>query len=742
MRCWLAHRQVYWFVILRAEWKFRKWASSTPGQGLEVVKHMKPKLLKIYYLLRGGDHARGIEDESTVRAFHLMLNTMLAWLVLQVSVIIPLFALRKAAGSAIILVLIGSTLASIFLLRRRRRRAAAALFLTVSWCVISAFSLFSNGIHSAATGWSFVLFILAGWLLGRSSALSLAAASTVLIFIEAMMEDKGHPLPTYFPSGPIEFWTVYVLFVVLAIIPILHFLEELRGQLSSLRESEERFSSLSNAAQEGIMIHQKGSILDVNVAFTRLFGYEHPDELIGQFGPGLLMVPESRDMILQRMARQETGVMELTGLRKDGSTFVGETESSPIRYRKHEATLVSMRDITEKKQVEQERNHLQAQLFQAQKMESIGRLAGNIAHDFNNLLTVIIGSAEMLMDRVQAHDPMRESLKEIHGSGIRAAGLTQQLLTFSRKLVLEPRVLDLNHLLSDMKPILTSVVGDDVELSIAGNSEPMTIEADPLKLDSVILNLVVNARDAMPQGGSIQIETSTIERSNTGARSLPGECAGNWVTLAVRDSGVGMSKETQNHIFEPFFTTKDAGKGTGLGLAVAQSIVEQSGGRLEVQSELGHGSTFTVYLPWIKDAPVDSESQKGLPVARGVATVLVTEDSSDVRRLAIAALMSYGYSVIEAESPEQVLPLCNRERGQVDLILADVVMPKMSGKEMATLVRSRWPHIKVLFMSGYGEDDALLEGVLDTDSGYIQKPFSPSQLAARVKEILDSGAVS
>ncbi len=214
------------------------------------------------------------------------------------------------------------------------------------------------------------------------------------------------------------------------------------------------------------------------------------------------------------------------------------------------------------------------------------------------------------------------------------------------------------------------------------------------------------------------------------------------MALAVRDSGVGMTKETQNHIFEPFFTTKDPGKGTGLGLAVAQSIVEQSGGSLEVQSEPGHGSTFTVYLPWIKDGQVDAIKRRGLPVARGVATVLVTVDSSDVRKLAIAALMSYGYSVIEAETPDQVLPLCNRERGQVDLILADVVMPKLSGKEIANLVRGRWPHIKVLFMSGYGEGHPLLEDVLDAGSGYIQKPFSPSQLAAKVQETLSTKSAS
>jgi PAS domain S-box-containing protein len=709
---------------------------------LEAVKRMKPKLLKIFYVLRGGDRPLGMEDENTFRAFHFMLVTLLSWLVLQLALIIPLFALRKTAASAIILILVGSTIFSLYLLRRHRRRAAAALFLTITWCVSSVFSLFSNGIHSAATGWSFVLIILAGWLLGRYPAISLAAASTALLLVEAVMEVKGHPLPTYFPSGPIEFWTVYVLFVLLAIIPILYFLEELKRQLIFLRESEERFSSLSNAAQEGIMIHKDGSILDANIAFARLFGYEHANDLIGQFGPGLLLAPDSRDIILRRMANRETGVMELTGLRKDGTTFLGETESSPIRYRGQDASLVSMRDITEKKRAEQERDHFQAQLTQAHKMESIGRLAGNIAHDFNNLLTVIIGSAEMLLDRSDVPDSIRENLDEIRGSGVRAAGLTQQLLTFSRKLVLEPRVLDLNHLLSDMKPILSSVVGDDIELRVADAGEPMTIEVDPLKLDSVILNLVVNARDAMPGGGSIEIETTTIERGSAGIHAWSSGQVGDWVALAVRDTGVGMSKETQNHIFEPFFTTKDPGKGTGLGLAVAQSIVEQSGGSLEVQSEPGHGSTFTVYLPWIKDGQVDAIKRKGLPVARGVATVLVTEDSLDVRKLAIAALMSYGYSVIEAETPDQVLPLCNRERGQVDLILADVVMPKMSGKEMANLVRSRWPHIKVLFMSGYGEGHPLLEDILDSGSGYIQKPFSPSQLAAKVQQSLATKSAS
>jgi PAS domain S-box-containing protein len=700
------------------------------------VAESKNWLQKATYLLRGGDCLRGVEDEDTARAFHVILCAFLSWLFLALSILLPWFAIRKAAVAAILGFLCATAMVSLALLRRSYKRAAAILFVSVAWCAVEIFSFFSRGVHSPTSGWSFVIIILAGWLLGSPAAIRVATASLLILLAEAIMEENGYPLPAYFPGEPMGLWILYVMFLVLAIVPILAFQDELRRQLSALRDSEDRFSSLSNAALEGIMIHENGMILDVNMAYAKLFGYEKPEELIGQYGPTLLLAPEFRELIVQRIENRETGVMELTGLRKDGSTFPGEIDSRPINYRGRKAVLVATRDLTERKRAEEERKTLLARLIQAHKMELIGRLVGSISHDFNNLLTVIIGSSELALERVEKADPLRESLEEIYGAGQRAAGLTQQLLAFSRKQVLHPRVVDLNGLVSEMQPILARVVGKKAKLTIDLKSEPLTIRADPLQMDSVIMNLVVNARDAMPRGGSIRIETGTVNYGEAAVQPDPSERVGTYVTLSVRDWGVGMNKELQSHIFDPFFTTKEVGKGTGLGLSVTLGIVEQSGGAIEVKSEPGQGTTFTVFFPLVEDAVVEPERQEVVPGVKGTATILVAEDHPDVRKFTVSALRSYGYRVIEADNSEHVLGLINRERGRVDLIVTDVVMPELGGREMVTVVRNRWPHVKVVFMSGYSEDAVLLHGVLEKNSTFIEKPFTPSQLAAKVQELM------
>lgn len=693
-------------------------------------------LQRMTYLLRGGDRLRGVEDEDTARSFHLILSAFLVWLVLALAIMIPWFAFRKAAAGGILALQGAAAMVCLALLRNRRKRAAAVVFISSTWFVVECFSFFSRGIHSPTSGWSFVIIILAGWLLGSNAAIRVATASLVVLFVEAALEENGHQLPSYFPGEPMALWLLFVLFLVLAIVPILAFQEVLRRQLSALRDSEDRFSSLSNAALEGIMIHENGVILDTNMAYAHLFGYDKPEELIGQYGPTLLLTPESRERVLQRIENQDTGVLELTGLRKDGTTFPGEMDSRPIHYRGRNAVLVATRDLTERKRAEEDRKNLLARLIQAHKMELIGRLVGSISHDFNNLLTVIIGSSELALERVEKADPLRESLEEIHGAGQRAAGLTQQLLAFSRKQVLHPRVVDLNSLVNEMQPILARVVGKKAKLTMDLKDEALTIRADPLQLDSVIMNLVVNARDAMPKGGSVRIETGTVEYEEAAEPTEPSERTGTYVTLSVRDWGVGMSKELQSQIFEPFFTTKEVGKGTGLGLSVTLGIVEQSGGAIEVQSEPGQGTTFTVFFPLVKDPAVELERREIVSGVRGTATILVAEDHPDVRKFTVSALRSYGYRVIEADNSEHVLGLINRERGRVDVIVTDVVMPELGGREMVTMVRNRWPHVKVLFMSGYSEDAVLLHGVLEKNSAFIEKPFAPGQLAAKVQELL------
>ncbi|MGA3018366.1 MAG: PAS domain S-box protein [Bryobacteraceae bacterium] len=523
----------------------------------------------------------------------------------------------------------------------------------------------------------------------------------------------------------------------IALVGIARDITERKRAEEALRASEERFRSLSNLALEGIMTHENGVILDANLAFARLFGYEQPEELIGRNGPELLLTPESLARIRQRMERKETGLIEVTGLRKDGSTFEAETDSRLVKYLGHDATMVSFHDVTERRRAVEEKAKLQAQLHHAQKMESIGRLAGGVAHDFNNLLIVINGYSRMLLGDLSPGDPLRDPLEEIYRAGERAEGLTQQLLAFSRKQLMKPRVLDLNRVVGELQPMLARLLGEDVEVCVRLHSEAATICADSHQLLQVVMNLAVNSRDAMPHGGKVLIETAIVLWDQADAQSHPGARPGSYVMLTVSDNGAGMDEETRWHIFEPFFTTKEVGKGTGLGLSMILGIVEQSGGHIEVQSEPDHGTTFKIFLPRVGDAAMDSEQPEAAPVMGGKETVLVVEDQPEVRKYVAAVLGAYGYHVMATESANEALVLCEREGGRIDLVLTDVVMPNVGGRELANRLGKRWPEIKVLFMSGYTDDAIVLHGVSEKAAELIQKPFSPDQLALKVREILE-----
>jgi len=492
----------------------------------------------------------------------------------------------------------------------------------------------------------------------------------------------------------------------------------------ALRESTERFRSLSNLAPEGIMIHQEGVILDANLAFARLFGYEQPEDLTGRNGPELLLTPESRERIRQRMERRESGLIEVTGVRKDGSTFAGETDSRPVKYLGHDASLVMFYDVTERKLAREEQDKLQAQLHQAQKMESIGRLAGGVAHDFNNLLTVINGNSQLGMDTLSPDAPLRATMAEILKAGERAAGLTRQLLAFSRKQVLQMQVLDLNRVVEGIWPMLERLVGEDVKVLVALNARKAMVRADPHQLEQVVMNLAVNARDAMPGGGTLLIETEDADRE------------GRHVVLAVTDNGTGMNEATRQRIFEPFFTTKEPGKGTGLGLPVVQGIVAQSGGHIDVCSEPGHGTTFKIYLPVLTEAAPEAGMSAPVPVLGGNETVLVVEDQAQVRRYVVQVLKGYGYRVFDVESAKEALNHCDWEHDRIHLLLTDAVMPGMSGRQLAERLKKARPGLKVLFMSGYTDDVILQHGILEEGVQFIEKPFSPEELARRVRAAL------
>ena len=381
---------------------------------------------------------------------------------------------------------------------------------------------------------------------------------------------------------------------------------------------------------------------------------------------------------------------------------------APVRGALGEVThfIATKQDVTERKVLEE-------QVRQATKMEAVGRLAGGIAHDFNNLLTIINGYTELLMDKFASDDRMTVYLQEIAQAGERAATLTRQLLAFSRSQVLAPQVLDLNVVVTNLGKMLKRMIGEDIELSTVLDPALGRVKADPGQIEQVMMNLVVNARDAMPQGGHLTIETSNVELDETYARNHVTVKAGPHVMLAVADTGVGMLPETQAHIFEPFFTTKEQGKGTGLGLATVYGIVKQSGGSIWAYSEPGQGSVFKIYLPTVSEGPVAEQTKMEPDSSGGTETILVIEDEVGVRSLINLALASSGYTVLEADSAESALEICARHDGPIHLLLTDVVMPQMSGPRVAEQVAAMRPDIKVLYMSGYTDDSVVRHGVLD-----------------------------
>jgi len=385
-----------------------------------------------------------------------------------------------------------------------------------------------------------------------------------------------------------------------------------------------------------------------------------------------------------------------------------------------------------------ERRHLEDQLRQAQKMEAVGQLAGGIAHDFNNLLTAILGSTQLLLHATPPGDGRREDIEEIKNAGLRAAELTRQLLAFSRRQVLAPKVLDMNAVVSQMDKMLRRLIGEDVELVTQLARDLGPVSADPGQLEQVLLNLAVNARDAMPRGGRLTIETANVvlteEYSERHHRLPPGQ----YVLLAVSDTGVGMDEATQKHLFEPFFTTKEVGKGTGLGLATVYGIVKQSGGYIWVYSEPGHGTTVKVYLPRVPGAAEPLPVAAATPeLRRGSEIVLLVEDAAPVRSLARKSLESYGYTVLEAADGPAALDLAARHPRGIDILVTDVVMPGMSGRELAERLAPARPAMRVLYTSGYTDDAMVRQGVLRAGVAFLQKPFVPETLARKVREVLD-----
>jgi two-component system cell cycle sensor histidine kinase/response regulator CckA len=394
-------------------------------------------------------------------------------------------------------------------------------------------------------------------------------------------------------------------------------------------------------------------------------------------------------------------------------------------------------DITDRKRAAEENAALQNQLRQSQKVEAIGQLAGGIAHDFNNLLTIIQGNSQLSLMDLHEGDPLRANIEEIRDAAKRAADLTRQLLAFSRKQILEMQVLDLNQVLQRLDKMLRRVIGEDIELTMFLPELIWKVKADPGQMEQVVMNLSVNARDAMPEGGKLTIETANVELDEDYAKRHIAVQPGRYVMLSVSDNGVGMSPEVRERIFEPFFTTKEKGKGTGLGLSTAYGIVKQSGGNIWVYSEPGQGTTLKIYLPQVDEPLEEMKEEVVKEISRGHETILIVEDEDAVRKLAVRVLKRQGYKVLEAPDGGKALMLCEAYKEPIHLILTDVVMPGMSGRKFADRLKAIHPEAKVLYMSGYTDNAILHHGILEPGTNFIQKPFTVENLPRKVREVLD-----
>jgi PAS domain S-box-containing protein len=526
------------------------------------------------------------------------------------------------------------------------------------------------------------------------------------------------------------------LFVTIAVL-ICWFNAALRAAQEGLRRSESNFRSLVTNAPYGICrCDARGHLVDVNPALVTSLGYSSAAELVGR-NLSTLYSDGQQWFVLADYLRtmQDFQGLECEWTRKDGSTTAMRLSGRAIR---DEAKTVSfeifIEDVTERRALEQ-------QLRQSQKMEAIGRLAGGIAHDFNNLLMVISGYSEFLLERLGPDPALRGPAKEISAASERATSLTRQLLAFSRKQMLTPKVLDLNAVITENLKMLTRLIGEDIDLVMIPGPELGAVKADPGQIEQVILNLAVNARDAMPHGGKLTIETANITLDETYARMHAPVQPGDYTMLAITDTGVGMDTETQSRIFEPFFTTKGT-KGTGLGLSTVYGIVKQSGGYIWVYSEPGKGTSFKVYMPHVTVDEVAAvieqpAAQAAAPVEAARETILVVEDETNLRRLTRQFLENQGYTVVEAPDGAAAVQICVAHQGIIHLMLTDVIMPGMNGRELAQRVAEIRPNMKVLYMSGYTENAIGHNGTLDAGITLLQKPFTLHALKAKVREVLD-----
>jgi two-component system cell cycle sensor histidine kinase/response regulator CckA len=505
----------------------------------------------------------------------------------------------------------------------------------------------------------------------------------------------------------------------------------------ALELSEQRYRLLSETAPIGILLtNERGRLIDANKGALRMFGYER-EELIGktieillperfchshqELRSGYMKEPHARPMAMG---------MELLARRKDGTEFPVEIGLGPLIT--NDGVLVSSTiiDITERRKLEEQRRL-------SQRMEAIGKLSGGVAHDFNNLLAVILGCSDVALEALPPDHPVIKKIEMIRKAGTSAADLTRQLLAYSRQQMIQPRVFELKEIVEQTQALLHRVIGENIEFRVLLDPSLGRVNADPGQIEQVLLNLAINARDAMPQGGSLTIQARNVELDDSYKAEHQVVIPGRYVMLGVEDTGCGMDRDTQARIFDPFFTTKELGKGTGLGLATVYGIIKQSGGYIWVYSELDKGTLFKVYLPRVDDSVQPAKQKEPVtPVLRACETILLAEDSTALREMAREYLESVGYVVLEAASGAEALQKAREYDGAIHLLLTDVVMPEMSGPELARQMAALRPQIRVIFTSGYTNDAIARQGVLDPGVTFIQKPFRPKALARKIQEVL------
>jgi PAS domain S-box-containing protein len=504
-------------------------------------------------------------------------------------------------------------------------------------------------------------------------------------------------------------------------------LTEIRQAEGSLRESQERFKTLADVAFEGIAITEGGRIVDVNRRCSELLGVPR-DALLGRSVIDFV-APESRETVAQHFRSGSEAPYEHMALRADGSRVPVEVQAKNATIGGRNLRVTALRDVSERRRLEE-------QFRLAQRMESIGRLAGGIAHDFNNLLTVILSLTKLLQDAPDDHDST-EDLAQIQAAADRASVLTHQLLVFARRQIAQPEIIDLNVLVTNLDSMLRRIIGEDISFTTVCARELGRVRADPGQVEQVLLNLVVNARDAMPAGGALTLETANVTLGDDYAAKHPLVAPGEYVVVSVSDTGVGMDAATLAQIFEPFFTTKGPGKGTGLGLATCYGIVKQNGGSISVYSEVGKGTVFRIYLPRLWEAASSRERPAPTAAVGGSETVLVVEDNDIVRRLAVRVLAASGYQVLEAGDGAEALRVYAAQQGRIALVITDVVLPGMSGKELADKLRQARPDQKILYTSGYSENTIAHQGVVDAGVHFLPKPYLPSALIEKIRAVLD-----